>query len=369
VTPPPRTPAHLPALDGLRGVAILLVLAHGFDVIDAPGGVNHAVDMALDYGWIGVQLFFVLSGFLITGILLDTRTSPVYYRSFFIRRLLRIFPLYYGVLLVGYAILPRLTTPPPQFGNHQIWLWTYLVNFAEPMGRGEPAFPHFWSLAVEEQFYLVWPFVVRAAGRTRLIGWGAVLTLAAILVRLVVRARWGQEAAYMFTPCRMDALAIGALAAALIRGDRTARWIARWRPGTLVAAGGMLILAGPLLNRAQRTGTVMQTGGYTALALGFALILVAALPTAGAPARLLGSPCLRRIGTYSYAMYVFHAPLHLFIGLPLLAYLGASRGAAVGVAYAALAILVTFAAAALSYHLYERKFLALKTRLAPQRPA
>ena len=353
---------HMPALDGLRGIAILLVLAHGFDVIRTSTGLGHRLDLVLDLGWIGVQLFFVLSGFLITGILLDSQDSPTYYRGFFARRVLRIFPLYYGVLFVAFVVLPLVMTMPAGHGDHQGWLWMYTANFAEPFGKAEPAFPHFWSLAVEEQFYLVWPFVVRAAGRRGVVALAVVLVGLAIASRIYVRERYGDDAAYMFTPCRMDALAIGAIAAALTRGERVGRSIVAWGPKRLAVIGVLVVIGGAVLGHLLRTGPTMQTGGYTLLALGFALVMVAALPPTALPARILSMGWLRRVGMYSYAMYVFHAPIHLFIGKPLLDRYAPEPGSVVGLVYAATATLVTFAAGALSYHLYERRFLAWKPR-------
>lgn len=357
---------HLAALDGLRGVAIVLVLLHGFDVIQPVGNFGRALDDLLDIGWIGVQLFFVLSGFLITGILLDTRSAPNYYRGFFVRRVLRIFPLYYGVLFVAFVLLPHLL--PTIGGEHQLWLWTYLANFVAPFGYAEPAFPHFWSLCVEEQFYLLWPLLVRHGGRRGVAVLSTLLIFIAIGSRLYVRHRLGEpighEAAYMFTPCRMDALAIGAIAAALMRSDRVADWIARQRALGLASAGLVLLLAGIAGGHLQRTGAIMQGFGYTLIALGFAVLLISALPRHGLPARVLAWAPLRRCGIYSYGMYVFYAPLHLFVGLPLLAKLGAPT-LAVAVAYVVGAIVVTFGLGALSWHAYERHFLAMKSRLAP----
>lgn len=359
---------HLAALDGLRGIAIVLVLLHGFDVIQPSAGfVGHALDILLDLGWIGVQLFFVLSGFLITGILLDTRQASGYYRGFFARRVLRIFPLYYGVLFIAFVVLPRLV--PVTGSEHQVWLWTYLANFVAPFGYGVPAFPHFWSLCVEEQFYLLWPLLVRHGGRRGVIVLSSLLVFVAIGSRAYVRLRLGEpighEAAYMFTPCRMDALAIGAIAAALLRGERAGRWVAAGRPTTFAGSGLALLLVGVASGHLQRTGATMQTFGYTLVALGFALLLIGALPRNGLPARLLALAPLRRCGIYSYGMYVFYAPLHLFVGLPLLARLGTGPTLAQALAYEVLAIATTFGLAAISWHAYERRFLALKPRFAP----
>jgi len=345
---------HMPALDGMRGIAILLVLAHTFDVIQTRNGMGHDIDLALDTGWIGVQLFFVLSGFLITGILLDTRSKPHYFRTFWIRRVLRIFPLYFGVLAVATAA-----------GAASIYLWTYTSNFAAPLGHPEPVFPHFWSLAVEEQFYLVWPLVVRLAGRRGVVALSFVLSALAIASRVYVRSHLGIESAYQFTPCRMDALAIGAGVAALIRGDGVRRIVANSRASLLGGIGSGILLGGAVLGHLARTSAAMQASGYTLIAVGFAVLLIGALPPHRIPARILSWSPLRRIGTYSYGMYVFHAPFHILVGLPLLERLHWKQGTAFGVAYMIGATLVTLALAALSYHLYERRFLALKQRLAP----
>ena len=342
----------MPALDGLRGVAVLLVLAHTFDLISRSG----ALDDTLNAGWIGVQLFFVLSGFLITGILLDQRDSPTYYRTFFTRRMLRIFPLYYMVLIVAFIVIPLDMDVPAAHGSHQFWLWTYTNNYAAAFGKEEHAFPHFWSLAVEEQFYLVWPFVVRLAGRRGVTILAPIAIGVAIVCRILARQHYGAEAAYMFTPCRMDALAFGALAAAMVRAPSTI--FDKLPPLGLRLGGGAIVLAGLALGKLDRTGAPMQYAGYTIIALGFALALVGAL----AGSRLLTARPLRRVGMYSYGMYVFSVPLHLFIGIPIV---GESPSLPIALAYLVAMTAVTFGAAAASYHLFERRFLALKARIAP----
>jgi len=166
---------HVPALDGLRGLAILLVLArHTANELQPGRGLDVAVKRVLQVGWSGVDLFFVLSGFLITGILLDARGGRHYFRNFYMRRSLRIFPVYYGSLFVTFAVLPFFVATPlfAVLQRNQLWYWTYLVNVLSPLtgGTGTPYnTAHLWSLAVEEQFYLLWPAVVWVSGPRRLL--------------------------------------------------------------------------------------------------------------------------------------------------------------------------------------------------------
>jgi peptidoglycan/LPS O-acetylase OafA/YrhL len=357
---------HIAALDGLRGIAIVLVLLHQFD----PSPAATIAELLLGVGWIGVQLFFVLSGFLITGILLDTRASPVYYRSFFVRRVLRIFPLYYGVLFLAFVVVPLLLPVPDGYGNHQAWLWAYVANFAMPFGKGEAAFPHFWSLCVEEQFYLVWPFLVRRAGLRGTAIMSLVIVAVAIGSRVLVRhllpGEPGLEAAYVFTPCRADALALGALAAIAIRSGGIARRLRQVGSNWILAPGLIALCIGLLAGHFARSGADMEIYGYTAIALGFALMLLASLQPGTWYARLLSVAPLRRCGTYSYGMYVFHAPLQIYLGLPLLAHMRlADPTLPEALAYEASAIAVTFLIGFASYHLYEHYFLRLKARFAP----
>ncbi|MCE9573030.1 MAG: acyltransferase [Deltaproteobacteria bacterium] len=354
-------------LDGVRGIAILLVLAHNLNVIAGPQSrPGHVIDLVDDLGWVGVQLFFVLSGFLITGILLDTQDSDNYYRSFFGRRVLRIFPLYYATLTVAFLVLPIFTVHHPD-GTHQVWLWTYLSNWAEPTGRGCEAFPHFWSLAVEEQFYLVWPFVVRALNRRHLAMLCTGLFVAALAIRVGLRLGGvGPEPVYMWTICRMDALAAGALLATLLRMPRAAELVKRWRwplgwAAIIIAVGGFVITRGD-----PRTTVMSQTIGYTILAAAFTVLVFAAVlaecRTRGALRAFLRFRPLRIFGTYSYGLYVFHTPLHKFVAEPILhRYINPEEvGAKVGTLYFVLATAATLVLAVLSYHLFEKPLLKLK---------
>ena len=356
---------HIPGLDGLRALAILLVVPHNLDLLRPPVPlILYPVVTLMHAGWIGVQLFFVLSGFLITGNLLDTRGSDNYFRAFFGRRALRILPLYYAVLLLAFVLVPANRT-------NQLWLATFLINWVQPFGAGVHGFTHFWSLAVEEQFYLLWPLLVVLC-RPAALAWacGAV-EIIALGVRIGLEAlHFPSDALYMFTICRMDALALGAAAASLMRIPRAREWCAR-STGQLALAAALTLAATTVVTR----GLVLdaastQTWGYSLLSLGFALIvLLTALPHRGLTGRMLRALAwrpLRLIGRYSYGMYIFHLPLSVFIAFPLLQRLAPHITTGVGLAYVAVLTVVTFCLAALSYELFESPFLRLKGRLLPR---
>lgn len=363
---------HVTALDGLRGLAILLVIPHNADVFSHASAFMWPAAMLAHAGWIGVQLFFVLSGFLITGNLLDSQRSSNYYSSFFARRALRIFPLYYGVLVLGLVVLPHVATLSPQTlasHTHQIWLWTFLVNWAEPFDRTVWGFPHFWSLAIEEQFYLVWPFLVHK--RTPRAVWTlcAGIVVAAFVFRCAMM--WSgikPEALYMFTVSRMDALAIGAACAALLRTPATAAILHRydrhyWKAGLL------LVIAMTVATRGfEIYGADTFTYGYPLVSIGFALLLLATLtPSAGSASvyqSMLNFAPLRSVGKYSYAIYVLHMPIQLTMGAAILPWLRSST-TLYPLIYPVLIAALSYLAAFASYHLYEKHFLKLKRYFVP----
>ncbi|MDF2696000.1 MAG: hypothetical protein K0S65_4383 [Labilithrix sp.] len=365
---------HVPALDGLRGLAILLVLAHDYNLVESDASrLARLLGVVLDAGWLGVQLFFVLSGYLITGILLDTRNAKGYWRAFLGRRALRIFPLYYAVLFAAFVVAPLLGHPPAGIEN-QIWFWTYLSNWAEPFGRSVSVFPHFWSLSIEEQFYLFWPLVVRRLSPRALGAACFGLVAVALASRMVVRpTAIGEAAAYMFTVCRVDALALGALGALLVRSARAREAFVTHRTRLRLGALALFVLTVLATRGAPRTGVSTQSFGYTDFALVFVVLVVDAVlaPKSDRLLALESWAPLRAVGRYSYAMYVFHTPLHVLVGLPLVTRLTgghAELGIGASLGYVVLASATTFAAAWLSYHLLEKHFLALKRRFQPSSP-
>ncbi|MEY8878492.1 MAG: acyltransferase family protein, partial [Leptothrix sp. (in: b-proteobacteria)] len=284
-------PHHLPSLDGLRGLAIVLVLLHNFDVLDLAGPHSLAAALLKEVfflGWIGVQLFFVLSGFLITRGLLATQQSDHYFSHFMLKRALRIFPLYYLALGLFTLLLPKLGLIAPP-ADPTWWLWVYLANWSIPLHLGGESMPHFWSLAVEEQFYLLWPLLLWRL-RLRQVAWLclALMLLSPLLRWLLMSDGEPPEALYEFTVCRMDALAAGAALAAWFHrplrepaqpGEpidtssivrQLTRHIERWSAGRWGALTAGLLVATALSSHGfWRLGATAQVLGYSLLALSF----------------------------------------------------------------------------------------------------
>jgi len=370
---PVSPPARLPTLDGLRAIAILLVVPHNLNLMFTFGGVAHLFVAALHRGWIGVQLFLVLSGFLITGILLDARDAPDYYRSFFVRRVLRIFPLYYATLLVLFVLLPALGLLPASFKRDamvELSLWAYFSNWYGAFHQGPDAVSHFWSLAVEEQFYLLWPFVIHRRSAEWVMRLCFAIAAAALSLRVAMLLT-GTPGIYTFLVTRMDALALGGATAAAFRVPSAASWTLNHRR-FLLGASLLSLVAGAAISRGYYfTDPMTLSLGLTFLAVAFALLVAAgAAADHLGPAGWLGVlrwTFLRRVAKYSYAMYVLSVPLHFLVGKPLLSALGLDPGnsVVVGFTYIIVGTALSFLAAAASFHLLEVHFLNLKDRFAP----
>lgn len=373
--PGPRGP--LPALDGLRGLAIGGVLAcHLLNAWPGDGLWERRAVAALGLGWTGVDLFFVLSGFLITGGLVDTLGQRGWWRGFLVRRALRIFPLYYLALAVFAAAGPALGLVDPwTFGRWGWWYWSYLGNWAYAARQVIPALSHFWSLAVEEQFYLAWPLVVLLARGRALAAVSAALVCAGPALRwLIVDSGLPVGSAYRLTPGRVDALAMGALIAVVARAAGGAALLRRaWFPAAVVGAAAFAALGLP--HGFDMHARPLEIWSHLWLALAFGGLVAGAVATSGTDhplRRALSAAPLRALGRYSYGLYVVHYLVHVgalgaLRARPWGAALLASRAGYA--AYAAAALAASLLLAWASFHLVEQRFLALKDRLAPRRAA
>jgi peptidoglycan/LPS O-acetylase OafA/YrhL len=360
-----RFSPHIPALDGLRGLAILLVVPHNVSM--GTQGIARVFTFAAGAGWIGVQLFFVLSGFLITRNLLESHGASNYYRAFFGRRLLRIFPLYFLFLFVALVVLPAAGVGAVQYlhdRSHQIWLWTFLINWTTPFGLNVVGFGQFWSLAIEEQFYAIWPLVV-ATWSARLLRLCLALAAGALVVRcLFLLLGLPEDTAYTFTVARMDAVALGAAVAVAAHGAARASWFNR--PDSLVWSAIGLLLLGAAITRGYPARAVSTlTIGQSLSAVAFALMVMAASSRGtGWWRKCLELSWLRAVGKYSYGMYVLHLLLEMLWHEAIVSRLSWA-GTFAPVLHMLAITGVSFGAAVVSYHLIETHFLRLKRWFVP----
>jgi len=355
----------MPGLDALRGIAVLaVVFLHGLKLSQPVAkSSTHGVQIIVSLvtaGWLGVILFFVLSGFLITGILLDTRERANYWRSFYVRRMLRILPLY----LVMLALL--------RFAFH--FSWTYiglcLIFLANMASSRMASYGPLWSLAVEEQFYLVWPFIVRRTTPRTL----AFLCLGSILVSPFLRllaSHYTLSDPYVTTWCLTDTLSLGAFIALFLRSHHSSpKNVALLATSLAVLSAiiGVLCWHGNMLHRSSAAGRAFQTEPFLFL---FGFILLLALRFGSHPWVLRICLPLRFYGYISYGLYLIH-----WLGFVLLNLL-LDRTSQQRPLLTAPTLLGRFAIllgvmtliAFLSRAYFEEPFLRLKDRLAPYRSA
>jgi peptidoglycan/LPS O-acetylase OafA/YrhL len=366
---------RLPSLDGIRGLAIIWVVLHNTTDHLPPTlhGASRVLALLLHPGWIGVQLFFALSGFLITAGLLDTQRATNYFSAFYARRALRILPLYYIVLLLLLIVAPALQLGPTLLRTNmkeQLSLWLFTVNWTHVAPYG---FGHFWSLSIEEQFYLFWPFIVHRLSARRLFAVCVYIAMSALVMRgIMVFSGASSWAVYTATTSRLDALALGGAGACFLRIPSASAWLASRLTAVNVAAMAIFV-AGVPITRAYNTDTVQcQIFGYTLLALCSATFVTTAAAADAQPkpatlTRVLCWPPLRAWGKYSYAIYIFHQLIHKLWGDPwMFSRFGGHPTALAVYTYSLTIGLLSFAAAYLSYQLFEQHFLALKHYFAPR---
>jgi peptidoglycan/LPS O-acetylase OafA/YrhL len=359
VSPPAGRAGHpdrIAAIDGLRAMAILLVILDHYVpwIVTGDGAMARYVREASGSAGSGVDLFFVLSGFLITGILVDSKGSPNYFARFYWRRSMRIFPVYYAYLL-PLLFMPGFFT---QIGRP--WFVFYLRNWRGVDPASDGVLGHLWSLAVEEQFYIGWSIVVFLVA-TR---WLPHVTMALIAFAPLVRAvmnRWGYSGYEIFraTPARMDSLLLGALVALAARSSWKNRLPSAARIAALVAIAGLAIariITGPLT-----LDTLIIQLAYPF----FAPLLYASILALCLVGRPLGCPAvLRKVARYSYAIYLFHLVVGrlIFVQFQGLAKKFLAAEALIEMLFIPVAFAVVYALAVISWRCLESPALRLKDR-------
>lgn len=366
-----RLRSHIPSLDGLRGLAVVVVILHHLAGSTQPTSFLHRIFLRTwEAGWSGVDLFFVLSGFLITGILMESRGRSGALTTFYARRTLRIFPLYYLSLIILIKLWPMFTNSPEEFVTiqaNQAWYWTYLVNILIVSGGSMDGVSasHFWSLAVEEQFYLFWPFVVLFVSDRALLRWTIGMIIGAALFRLLsYQVGWGNSGAYMLTFSRLDSLGWGAMVSIILRDSGLRAHFTRHAMRVIaIAAVGFVIVTA--LQGSFRRGPLMLGGGLIFLAAGYgALVAIAATEANPRLQRFLEFPAFTFFGKYSYAMYIAHPFVieHLGIYLGKQSWWPYTRGESLTelLLFSVLCFVATTAIALVSWNLFERWFVSLK---------
>ncbi len=372
-------PAHLPELDGLRAIAVLLVFLDHFGLMGDTGW-ERIVGNSFASGYIGVDLFFVLSGFLITRILFEAKGSANYFKTFYTRRVLRIFPLYYSVLillLVAFLIaryflaahLAPVTLDMINQGiSSQRWAWLFLVNVEFALYGSwalEPCMTHLWSLSVEEQFYLLWPLIVsRFTRRSLMLICGGML-VAAVIFRALCVHHGNLDAAINLTPSRMDALAMGAVIALWMQAEPDAR------QATLLGLSVTAVcLTGAVLTYAKFGRLTMREPSIAVPIMTitpglFAGILLLVLANRESiTARFLSWKQLRFIGKISYGFYLFDGIFRRIVDKPSKAIL--ARYPSIHIPLLLLFFVTFFIvnvlASWLSWRFFESKVLKLRDR-------
>jgi len=361
-------------LDGLRGLAILLVLSFHFNLLMG--------------GFLGVDLFFVLSGFLITALLAEEwrRHGSIDLGRFYLRRGLRLLPALWVLLLVcGASTLAAPAHERPARLDEIGLAACYLSNWSTLLGTAMPRLCHTWSLSVEEQFYVLWPLLLYGLLRLRLPrGWVVALACAGVVAAAVCRAAWyarrppdapawGEQTMrlYMGLDTRADALLAGCVVGLLAAWG----WLPKSRAfvagsGAAAAAGGGVLVF--LLVFARHEHAALYRGVFTLVALLAALFLVRLLVAPWRPVTaVLESSVLVGAGRISYALYLFHWPIRVWLKTAPPAWAACAPNL--------VAAVLTLAAAVASYFLVERPCLRLKDRLRrpgltasprpPERPA
>ena len=368
-----KSSVRIPALDGLRGIAILLVLlAHTvfFTSFRHHPVLNRLLSLG-SLSFSGVDLFFVLSGFLIGGILLDHLDSPRYFTTFYLRRAYRILPLYVAVVLFCLVVSQLSVRGWTPFGQLDIFVgpvpwWSFAIfgqNLAMAVtgGSGRGGLGVTWSLAIEEQFYLTLPLVLRWVAPRNLICWLAAVIGFAPILRILLAVYWprGTFAGYVFTPCRADALSMGVLCAVMVRKENVWDYLVANRRWVYAVAGVLglclaaITLGGYSVGSAAGPKTLYGLE-LTVLAFFYGTVVLLAVTGDDKFVRKgLCNPLLMKLGGIAYGTYLFH-PLCIGFFLFLATHLIRPTPGAAFIAAQMLGVAATLGLATVSWRRFEK---------------
>jgi peptidoglycan/LPS O-acetylase OafA/YrhL len=347
---------HIKSLDGLRGLAIIIVMLYHFFPSKFP------------MGWMGVDLFFVLSGFLITGILLRTKDSPHYYRNYIAKRILRIFPLYYFLLILFFIVFyyGGFSNRIPDYDyltNTQIWYWLYLQNwqiFFNTIYPQQDILSHFWSLAIEEQFYIFWPMVVLITPNHKIGKVCVALLMFSFILRLFFLFQFDFTVAkiYVFTLTRLDGLSVGSVIAVMIRDSNHLNSLNRYSKPFFLATGLCLLITIIAAHSFSFDSMLMATYGYSVIALFFGslLLITVSKHSNNIFRKVTENDVFSFFGKYSYGLYIYHLPVLWLVPKYLKLWTNSK------LLITLLCILISIAIAFISYHLIEKQFLKWKRK-------
>jgi len=368
-----RVRGSIREFDGLRGIAIFLVMTHHFwprfGYWSEWASVPHL-------GWIGVDLFFVLSGFLITGILLDSKDSPHYFRNFYARRVIRIFPLYYLVVIAAFIGIPAMqggawsTSEFVRESGSPWWYLLYQGNLREAIVGHEPAYvlAPLWSLSIEEQFYMLFPLLVLMLDRKTLTRTLLALLVFAPLFRFATTLIWpeNERIQYLATPSRVDVLSMGGLLALAFRTD--SRWIQTGRLRALFWPALAVVVITFALGGLDRTRLFGRVLGYSVVGFFFMIAVAYALSLreSASTAWLRVRP-LMGLGKICYGVYLLQRPVEVALG-KITAALGHPLSDT-SLGSVPIKMSAAIAAATVSWLCFERPILELKKRFSiPHHP-
>ena len=363
---------HIKVLDGIRGLAIIFVMLYHFSIPYQQhyhlSGIDFLFAKVLQMGWLGVDLFFVMSGFLITNILLNTKSKPNYYKNFYIRRILRIFPLYYGILIILLLVLPSISnsfdSKTAIMQENSFWFWSYLVNWKVASLGTFSGFQsgYMWSLAVEEQFYIIWPFVVHAF-RKNLIKASLTILLLSFMLKLwlLLEGATGTTI-YTMTITHLDGLLLGSIFGSLYFQKRITpdliRKIGYCSVVSLIGCGIIMIVTGAFIFYSPLVGSI----GVTLTSVIFTYILLKAVRNE-VHTGILANPLVIKCGQLCYGLYLLHQPIGVVISENIISstsfQLGGSFIPAV-ILNAGICFIASVVIAAISYKFFELPLLNLK---------